>query len=296
MLRLVVVGLDGSQESLTAAEWAAREAARRGLPLRLIHACAGLDPDPPELSGPAAERCRVRPVLRDAADRLTARYPRVPLSVEQVSEPAAEALVSAAAEAELLVLGSRAFTGLGGLIAGSVAMAAVAHAPRPVALVRADHVVENEYLPDAAGRPSAETACRAVVLGLDPAHPSGELISFAFESAALRAAPLRVVYAWQLPFVQHAAQTRARRAMGAAAQRTLAAKLAPWREKFPGVEIDESAQEGSAAARLTHAAQDAGLLVVGRRIRPSRIGTHIGPVVHAAIHQVRCPVVIVPHE
>lgn len=38
MLNPVVAGLDGSRESLTAAGWAAREALRRGLPLRLVYA------------------------------------------------------------------------------------------------------------------------------------------------------------------------------------------------------------------------------------------------------------------
>lgn len=37
MTRPVMAGLDGSQESLAAADWAAREALRRGLPLPLVH-------------------------------------------------------------------------------------------------------------------------------------------------------------------------------------------------------------------------------------------------------------------
>lgn len=37
MLRTITVGLDGSQESRAAAEWAAREAELRGLPLKIAH-------------------------------------------------------------------------------------------------------------------------------------------------------------------------------------------------------------------------------------------------------------------
>ena len=39
-----------------------------------------------------------------------------------------------------------------------------------------------------------------------------------------------------------------------------------------------------------------GLLIVGRRIRPAGIGPHTGPVAHAALRHVRCPVAVVPHE
>ncbi|WP_372509570.1 universal stress protein [Streptomyces humicola] len=38
MTRSVVVGIDGSRDSHVAGEWAAQEAALRGLPLRLVHA------------------------------------------------------------------------------------------------------------------------------------------------------------------------------------------------------------------------------------------------------------------
>ncbi|MDT7839960.1 universal stress protein [Streptomyces justiciae] len=297
MPRPVVVGLDGSRESLAAADWAAREALRRGLPLRLVHAWEGGtsagEPGLPELAAPRywSER-----ILQGGLDRLGESYPQVRLSADQVSHSAPDALVAVGDEAELLVLGSRAFSGFGGFMAGSVALATVARVTRPVVLVRAHQSLESEHLPDVDGRPSVGTPYRDVVVGVDPAHRCEELLAFAFESAMMRAAPLRAVCAWRLPYMPSAAETKARKAMGEAAAHTLRTVLEPWREKFPTVEVHELVPEGRPAVRLTHAAQDASLLAVGRRIRPARMGTHTGPVAHAVMHHVRCPVAVVPHE
>jgi len=296
VLRPVVVGLDGSRESLAAADWAAREALRRGLPLRLVHAFEGLGPEESDLPELAAPRHWARRILRGAMDRLDERYPQVCLSTEQVARPAADALVAAGDAAELLVLGSRAFSGFGGFMAGSVALQTVARAERPVVLVRAGQTPEGEHTADEEGRPSAHTPLRAVVVGVDPVQPAEELLAFAFESAALRAAPLRVVCAWRPPFVRGTAEATAREAAGAATEKALAMVLGPWRKKFPAVEVTALVEEGHPAQRLLHAAQDAGLLAVGRRIRPARLGTHTGPVAHAVMHHVRCPVAVVPHE
>ncbi|MCZ4602763.1 universal stress protein [Streptomyces sp. Lzd4kr] len=297
MLRPVVVGLDGSRESLAAADWAVQEALRRGLPLRLVHAWeGGMSPDESELPELEAPRYWARRILRGAMDRLNERCPQVYLSAEQISRPAADALVAAGDEAELLVLGSRAFSGFGGFMAGSVALATVARTVRPVVLVRADQTLEGEHEPDAEGRPSARSPYRPVVVGVDPAQSCEELLAFAFESAALRAAPLRVVHTWQVPYVPHALEAKAHRDVRTGAERVLDSVLGPWREKYPTVEVTKLVEEGRPAQRLLHAAQDAGLLAVGRRIRPARIGAHTGPVAHAVMHHVRCPVAIVPHE
>ncbi|WP_282699704.1 universal stress protein [Streptomyces sp. CC219B] len=292
----VVVGLDGSRESLAAADWAAREALRRDLPLRLVHAWEGgvspAESDLPELEAP---RYWARRILRGAMDRLNERYPQVYLSADQVPRSAPDALVAAGEESELLVLGSRAFSGIGGFMAGSVALATVAHVTRPVVLVRAGQASEDEHLPDENGRPSTRSPYRPVVVGVDPAHRCEDLLAFAFESARLRAAPLKVVHAWRLPYMPTALEAKARRDVQRAAERALDAVLAPWREKYPTVQVTTVVEEGRPAQQLLDAAQDAGLLAVGRRIRPAKLGTHTGPVAHAVMHHVRCPVAVVPH-
>ncbi|MFC8348452.1 universal stress protein [Streptomyces sp. NPDC057280] len=296
MPRPVVVGLDGSRESLAAADWAAREALRRGLTLRLVHAWEGGtsagEPGLPELAAP---RYWSQRILRGGLDRLGESYPQVRLSADQVPNSAPDALVAAADEAELLVLGSRAFSGFGGFMAGSAALATVARATRPVVLVRAHQRLESEHLPDADGRPSVGTPYREVMVGVDPAHRCEELLAFAFESAMMRAAPLRAVCTWRLPYMPAAAEAKARKAVGRDAEHALRTVLEPWRGKFPTVVVHELVLEGRPAVQLTQAAADAGLLVVGRKVRPARIGTHTGPVAHAVMHHVRCPVAVVPH-
>lgn len=299
----IVVGLDGSRESLAASDWAAREALRRGLPLRLIQ--AGTVPGGaaggevlPELAVP---RDRARRVLREAEDRLMARHPGLCVLGERVPGGPAAALLAASEEAEMTVLGSRGLGQVGGLLVGSVALTTVAHARRPVVLVRAGERAEDEHLPGTAGKPSTRTPCREVLLGLDPAPSCDTLIEFAFDTAALRGAPLRVVHAWSRtdthPRSSSAGYERALDAEHVTkAGEAVATALQPWREKFPDQSVTVELATGGAASRLLEAASRAGLMVIGRRYRPSRVGGHIGGVTHAVIHFALCPVAVVPHE
>lgn len=69
-----------------------------------------------------------------------------------------------------------------------------------------------------------------------------------------------------------------------------------WRDKYPSVEVVEVSHSGSAAAQLIDASHQASLVVVGRRIRRSPFGTHIGSVTHALLHHAAAPVAVVPHH
>ncbi|KPI19035.1 UspA domain-containing protein [Actinobacteria bacterium OK074] len=293
MVRPVVVGLDGSRESLAAADWAAGEALRRGAPLRLVHAWEAASPEPSTLPELDAPRYWARRILREAVERLGERRPQVRPDVEQIAKSPADALVSAGAEAGLLVLGSRAFSGFGGFFAGSVALATVARAVRPVVLVRADATPESERVPGADGLPSAHAPYRPVVVGVDTEQQCEEVLAFAFESAVLRSAPLRVVHAWRPPLALGPGPETA--PLREAAERELDTVLGPWREKYPAVEVDRRVEHGRTAQSLLDAAADSCLLVVGRRIRTAGFGTHTGPVAHAVMHHVRCPIAVVPH-
>jgi nucleotide-binding universal stress UspA family protein len=301
MVRTVVAGLDGSPESRAAAEWAAREARLRGLPLKIVHVWEPV-PEPmaqAPLLGAETQQHWSERIPREAAEGIALRHPGVEVTVEQRTGDSADALTKAAEDAELLVLGSRGLSGFGGFLLGSVGQSVVAHTERPVVLVRAGEQAADEHETDPAGIPSAATPYRPVVLGLDAASPDDTVIEFAFEAAARRGTGLRAVHGWNLPpYYVYGLSTDLQLHDEIARQRaaTLTEALRPWRQKYPNVEVTEESRAGSPAYQLVDAAREASLVVVGRRIRRSPLGAHIGPVTHAVLHHATAPVVVVAHN
>ncbi|RZU23759.1 universal stress protein [Streptomyces sp. BK239] len=301
MSRTVTVGLDGSLESRAAAEWAAREAKLRGLPVKLVHVWEPV-PEPiaqAPLLGAETQQHWSERIPREAAEGLRLRHPGVDVVMEQISGRPTDALAEAAKDAELLVLGSRGLSGIGGFLVGSVGAAVIARTETPVVLVRSGEQAADEHEKDPVGIPSAATAYRPVVLGLDTDHPDDTVIAFAFDEAARRQTSLRVVHSWILP-PYYVSSLPAAPEIGAELGRQDAAALtkvlSPWRQKYPAVEVLEESRLGSPANHVIDASREASLVVVGRRIRRSPIGAHIGPVTHAVLHHATAPVAVVAHD
>ncbi|WP_329282264.1 universal stress protein [Streptomyces sp. NBC_01451] len=298
MTRPVVAGLDGSRESIAAADWAAREALRRRLPLRLVHAWEGLPEEGTEatLPEPRAPQYHPRRVLRTTLELLHERYPRLYVAAEQVPRQPGAALLAEAENAELLVIGSQEPSGAGGFLLGSVALATMTHVEQPLVLVRAGFTAADEHLPDSAGKPSVREPHRDVAVAVDTDGSRDDVLEFAFHAADLRDAPLRAVHAWHVPLGHGIPGDEEHARMRGEAERELAALLQPWREKYPSVLVRETLYEGRPAHVLVRAANGAGLLVVGRRRRRAAVGSHTGHVANALIHHVDRPIVLVPHD
>lgn len=301
MPRTVTVGLDGSPESRAAAEWAAREAGLRGVALRLVHVWEAA-PDPmaqaPLLGAETLQHWTER-VPRETAEGLRLRHPGVEVVTEQFTGRPAEILAGEAKEAELLVMGSRGLSGIGGFLIGSVGSEVVAHADRPVVLVRAGEQAADEHQPDPAGVPSAATPYLPVLLGLDTDSPDEALIEFALDEAVRRSTSLRVVHGWNpSPYISYGvpADYELHRSLARQHADALTEAMRPWRQKFPDISIAEESRYGSPAGFLVEASGDASLVVVGRRHRHGRLGSHIGPITHAALHHATAPVAVVAHD
>ncbi|MFI9626037.1 universal stress protein [Streptomyces sp. NPDC052042] len=298
----VVAGFDGSTQSAAASRWAAAEALLHGVPLRLVHVAESYAVLDVPAAGSGPRPGYVDELLRGACEELRAEYPRLDIGSATLEGRPAEALAGAAADATMLVLGSRGLGTVAGVVLGSVGMAVVHASERPVVLVRA----AKDTAPHgrARGGPPEPRNARGghaehrVVVGVDTGHPCEALLAFAFEEAARRHCPLVALHSWTLPPLAgygaaYSPEGNAR--MADTARAGLDEVLRPWRERCPTVALDARSEAGRPAEQLLEAGAAADLVVVGRRVRRSRIGGHIGRVTHAVLHHSTAPVAVVAH-
>ena len=286
----ITAGVDGTEESLAALAWAAREAVRRDLALRVVHAWRFQPDAAAEVADREAQEEWVRAAVREAVTDVSGRHRGLRVTSDVLEGDPADTLVAAAAEAELLVLGSRGHGAVVGFLLGSVGQQVIAEARRPVVLVRAGD------------KASAEVAGHEIVVGQHGSpEDSGPALRFAFETAAARGASLRAVRAWTLPpvFSYSPASLKLLDDAGGLEpyeKKALADALAPWRERFPDVPVVEHVEIGSAGQVLLSVSGRAQLVVVGRRARRTGVGARIGSVAHGVLHHADCPVAVIPHE
>jgi nucleotide-binding universal stress UspA family protein len=136
----IVVGVDGSDGSVRALEWALAEARLRGVPLHIVHAWQypALPPYYPD--GQLMMSTEFETESHELVDRaLKEALGGAELDVAIKSEPhmgtPVTSLLAAAEGAALLVVGSRGRGGFAGLVLGSVGQQCAQHAPCPVVIV-----------------------------------------------------------------------------------------------------------------------------------------------------------------
>jgi nucleotide-binding universal stress UspA family protein len=125
----VLAGVDGSPASDAAVGFAFGEADRRKAALTLLHAW---EPLRPPARAPASPEDRLRKWARPWRQK----YPDVSVEEYVTTEQPAAALLEAARDTTLLVVGSRGRGGFAGLLLGSVSQQMIHHAACPVIIVR----------------------------------------------------------------------------------------------------------------------------------------------------------------
>ncbi|MHA4773047.1 universal stress protein [Streptomyces sp. MSC1_001] len=281
MSRPITVGVDGSEGSVAALDWAADEAALRGTTLRLVYATRWQQHQLQAVKVSHQDRAdEAEGVLALTQQRVRARRPDLEMTADEIEDAPANVLLAGASDAELLVVGSHGLGSVRGFVVGSVGQEVVADARRPVVLVRPGY--------GEAGRAAVGGGPEKVVLGLDVNEVHDDLLEFAFDFAGRHSVPLQILHSRHHSFLPHSTA-----AEDPDTRSALSRAVGPFRARFPTVELTEVSAQGRPAEHLVEAATGARLVIVGRR-RAAK-GSHIGSVTHAVIHHASCPVAVVPH-
>lgn len=283
MAKPIIVGVDGSEPSLTALDWAVHQAHRRKAPVRIVHGRPGLLTEREEQIFAATGEV----VLRKAADRARGSVPDLDVTTEMAEESAAPSLVVRSGDATMVVVGSRGLGGFKGLLLGSVSLQVATHAVSPVVVVRPE--------------PEPVTTKPEILVGVDvPRTPSGAVdaaLAFAFEEAALRDGRLRALHTWRHPVAAAPGDMLPviydLDAVQEDEELLLAEALAGWREKYPDIEVLPQVEQGPAAHALVRASAGAQLVVLGSRGGGGFRDLLLGSVTHTVLHHAHCPVAVV---
>lgn len=295
----VVVGVDGSETSDLALDWAAETAREEHRPLTLVHSSAldsmvrgSLAMGQPGVDVGAlvgAMRAAGHAVLEAAARRAAQIAPDVAVhTVLEERDPRA-ALLDLADGAQCLVIGSRGRGGVASLLLGSVSVAVATRASCPVVVVR--H-------PAGPGR-------GGVLVDVDGTDESLAAVELAYRTAATRSWPLTAMYVvWDVARVgrEGAPIPGAARAAGSteeddgldADRLLLAESLAGMREKYPEVDDEAMLVHGLRDREVVRASRGRDLVVVGAR-RGHRLDALLhGAVASTVVEHAACNVAVVP--
>lgn len=247
----VVVGLDGTATGLHAVSWAAAEAWARGCALSIVHASAANTDGPSPGQG--------RNLLDLGTSLAREHHPDLPVSVQEVVDEPAAALLDAAEEAVLLVVGLNTSTIADSLL-GTIALDLLARASCPVAVVRPPDSIDGT----------------TVVAGVEPGRDNSATLAAAFAAAAAHHLSVTVVYVQ--PVGRSSPPDGGRD------------DVALWSMPYPSVRVDVRTVPGDPAEVLADLSRGARMLAVGSNDDDH---TLFGVTTRSLAGNSRCPVVVV---
>ncbi|MET7339161.1 universal stress protein [Nonomuraea sp. NPDC005650] len=238
---MIIVGVDGSATSRAAVKWAAGDAFRMRLPLRIVHA---VDPSTCQIGEPDLAdtlRRRGQGILRESETLVQRCCPAVEVTTQEAEGAAAAALRELAEDAIEIVVGRRGLGGFNGLLPGSVSVDLAGRARCPVV------VVSDEPRP----------VYEEIVVGVNSSQVCEPALAYAFEQARLRGARLRAVHAFAPEAAYDTDEARAEQ------RQVVHDRLEAFREEYVEVTAIEDVRSAQPVDALAEASERADLLVVG---------------------------------
>lgn len=282
----VVVGVDGSDEAMSAAIWGAAVAKKFNTSLELVSGLPGAnhlltDVGTAIRAAALAEyREHATMVLKSTEEAVRAAVPGLDVLTLRSDEPADSLLISRSSTAQLVILGAGAIAPAAAVLVGSTTLGVSARSACPVVVWRGDRDVPTQ---------------QPIVLGVDGERTGAVAFRTAFEFARNFDVELKAVHAgpsFRPPGWLTNPYLIDWDGLEALQWAELLNVLEPWTERYPDVVVTNFVEpEGPATALLRHA-EDAQLVVVGSRNRPLLAATVLGSTGLNLLHHCPTPVAI----
>jgi nucleotide-binding universal stress UspA family protein len=208
----VVVGIDGSDAAIGAAQWGVKEAIHRDVSLRLVHVIQAAGDSMAPTSAYPAERDYAESSLRAACLAVEATGLPVKIDTAVLRGDVDSALIAESKDATLMCVGSLGISRVASRVVGSTASTLAEHAQCPVAIIRRSE-----------DWPMPEGGFIAAVLDHQPGND--EVIEWAMEEARVRRAPVLVLGVWRWALFKIGDEEFYRR-------------IDHWLRRYPDVEVE----------------------------------------------------------
>lgn len=266
----VVVGIDGSQAAIHAAEWAVDEAVSREIPLRLVEVISKqVEPAPFASVGNVAMELEYGETalrIASAAVEATGKAVKVETAILQ-GDPAAM-LIAESRNAEMVCVGSVGIGRFARAFLGSTAaeLAEAAHCPVAIIRSRSQH-------------DQSKPGSRLIVVAINDSPDNADVVDRAMNEAQLRDAPVLALGVSQ-------------RDTGDIPSDELNWRVRSWRERYPGVEIYPGSTRTEIADFLAIMDRTIQLAVIGHT-DADQVAHLLGPHRHPILGHAECSVLIV---
>ncbi|ONH35014.1 MULTISPECIES: universal stress protein [Protofrankia] len=299
-IREIVVGTDLSEDADKALSWAVDEAQRSGATVRVVLAWS-VERCPRVLANHVPSHnadqleAAAEKLLHETVERIRATAPAVTIIEQPGRADPVDALLNAATNARMLVIGARGSGRLRRLVTGSVSDACVHMSAGAVVVVRWAPEQGRGYERRDGRLAGVPRERRPVLVGVDGSEGSINALRWAAAAAAQRGVTLRVLHVWMPAPAMYTGYYAGFEGEGLekAAQALLEDTLAKGLGDRTDVTVDAGLMLGAAGTSLIRQAAGAQLLVVGARGHEGFAELLLGSTSQRCTHHSPCPVAVI---
>lgn len=283
----ILVGIDGSERGEKALRWAAHLANREGASLALL---AVIDPASDRMAKSDSKLLReaVDHVLGEAQKLVNDAYPELRVEASYVKDDIVEALVNAAENHDMIVMGSHhGRASVAEKVWGAKGLRVSVSASVPTVVVPVDWDPGKE--------------ARGIVVGVGPYDAVGDgAVALGVHLAESLDQPLKLVSAWGIPtLLSKSAEFMGGglAPVGEQFQRNLDVRVASINESNPEVKVEGHSINGPSPTQvLMEQAKDCRVLVLGTHARSAVSRALFGSTTCGVLNHLTVPTVVVPAE